>query len=259
MAEVAALVMAAGRGTRFGAGADESKVLALLGGRPLVRHVVERALASRATQTFVVTGQAADAVAEALAGLPVTLVHNPAYASGMASSVKAGIAALPAHIDGALVMLADMPRVATATLDALIAAFAAAQSPDAVVPVHLGRQGNPVLLGRASFSEVSRLEGDAGARKLFARPGRTILPCPVDDPASSSTSTRWTRCAIWTADRLPTFADKRLKCQRFDIAATSLAKSGPSFFSTPSPRPKRTKALIVAPASLATWPIAFLP
>ncbi len=183
MAEVAAIVLAAGRASRFGAGPDESKILAMLDGKPLVRHVAECALASRATRTLVVTGQAADGVAAALADLPVTLVHNASYASGMASSVKAGIAALPPHIDGTLVLLADMPRVSLATLDSLIGAFAATQpAPDAVVPVHAERQGNPVLLGRALFSEVARLEGDAGARKLLAEYGRTILPCPVDDP-----------------------------------------------------------------------------
>ena len=99
----------------------------------------------------------------------------------MASSVKAGIAALPAEADGVLVLLADMPRVAAATLDALIAAFdAPVVPPDAVVPTHGGHQGNPVLLGRALFAEVARLEGDAGARKLL--PGRNVVSCAVDDP-----------------------------------------------------------------------------
>ena len=181
--KVAAVVMAAGRGSRFGAGPDGSKLLAELDGTLLVRRVAEIALASRAAPTFVVTGQAADRVAAALDGLAVTLVHNADYPSGMASSVKAGIAALPAEIDGALILLADMPLVAVATLDALIAAYAGAEpKPDAVVPVHEGHAGNPALLGRALLADVARLEGDAGARKLFSAPGCRVLPCPVDDP-----------------------------------------------------------------------------
>ena len=186
MCRVAAVVMAAGRASRFGAGPDDSKVLALLDGRPLVRHVVEVALASRAAGTLIVTGQAAAGVAAAVADLPVTVAHNPAYASGMASSLKAGLVALPDEIDGALILLADMPRVAVATLDALIDAFATADpSPDAVVPVHGGSQGNPVLIARALFDEIAQLAGDEGARKLLARPGQAILACQVEDPGIS--------------------------------------------------------------------------
>ncbi len=182
MRRVAAVVMAAGRASRFGAGPDDSKVLALLDGQPLVRHVVDTARASRAAAIVVVTGQAAARVEAALADRPVTLAHNPNYASGMASSVKAGIAALPADIDGALILLADMPRVTVATLDALIAAFVGATSPpDAVTPMHGGQPGNPVLIGRALFAEVARLDGDAGARKLLAAPRGAVLACPVDD------------------------------------------------------------------------------
>ena len=181
MRRVAALVMAAGRGTRFGAGPDDSKVLALLEGRPLVRGVAEIALASRAATVLVVAGQAAARVEAALAGLTVHLVHNADYASGMAGSVKVGVAALPADIDGVLVLLGDMPRVAVATLEALIAAFEDAPAPpDAVVPIHEGQRGNPVLLGRALFGEVTTLEGDAGARKLLA--GRVVVECEVRDP-----------------------------------------------------------------------------
>lgn len=180
---VAAVVLAAGRASRFGAGPDESKVLAELDGKALVRRVAEIALASRAAPAVVVTGQAADRIAAALDGLAVTLVHNTDFASGMAGSVKAGIAALPADIDGALILLADMPRVAVATLDALISAFEeATPTPDTVVPVYAGREGNPVLLGRTMFSAVAGLEGDSGARKLFSAPWCKVLPCPVDDP-----------------------------------------------------------------------------
>ena len=174
-------MLAAGRATRFGAGPGESKVLAELAGKPLVRNVAVLALASQAVTTIVVTGQAAERVAAVLADLPVALVHNPDYASGMASSLKVGIAALSPDIDGALILLADMPRVAVVTLDALIATFVATEpAPAAVAPVHAGHEGNPALLGRDLFSDVARLEGDAGARRLFA--GRSIIACPVDDP-----------------------------------------------------------------------------
>jgi molybdenum cofactor cytidylyltransferase len=180
--EVAAIVLAAGRASRFGAGPGESKVLAEWAGLPLVRHVAMRALAARASPVVVVTGNAAAGVSAALAGLSVTLVANEDWARGMAGSLETGIAALPAATRGTLVMLGDMPLVCVETLDRLIAAFLDAVEPDAVVPVHGERSGNPVLLGRRLFGAIATLRGDEGARKLLAEPGRTILRCAVDDP-----------------------------------------------------------------------------
>ena len=181
-AEVAALVLAAGRATRFGAGADTSKVYASLEGRALVAHVVALARASRASPVIVVTGHAAHRAAAALEDEPPDrIVGNPDYATGLASSLQAGIAALPTACTAVLVLLADMPLVATATLDALIDRFRA-EPCDAVVPSVAGSPGNPVLLGRALFDEVRRLAGDEGARKLLKQPGRKVLDCPVDDP-----------------------------------------------------------------------------
>lgn len=158
---IAAVVLAAGRSTRMGA---TNKMLADIAGQPMVRRVVEAALASRAAPVLVVTGHMAAEVSSALAGLDVTLVANPDYATGLASSLKAGIAALPLSCDGALILLGDMPQIAPEHLDTLMAAFAA----DAiVVPVHAGRKGNPVLWPARYFSALLQLDGDAGAKRLI--------------------------------------------------------------------------------------------
>lgn len=184
MGEIGAIILAAGRASRFGAGADDSKVLARLDGKPLVRHVAEAALASRARPVVVVIGHAGAGVRAALDGLDATIVDNPHAASGMAGSLKAGVAALPADCAGALILLADMPRVRARTLDALIAAYAAGdRRPDAVAPVFAGRRGNPVLLGRALFGAVAGLEGDVGARALLAE--ADVREIEVDDPGVS--------------------------------------------------------------------------
>ncbi len=182
MADVAAIVLAAGRASRFGAADGESKVLADLAGLPLVRHVALRALASGASPVVVVTGNAAPQVGAALEDLPLSIVYNDAWAGGMASSLRAGIAALPTRTRGALVMLGDMPRVAASTLDRLAATFATHPEAHAILPVHRGHVGNPVLIGRAMFADLARLSGDEGARTLFGEPHRTILRCAVDDP-----------------------------------------------------------------------------
>ena len=90
---IAAIVLAAGRSTRMG---GPNKLLAEIGGKPLVRIAAEQALASRARPVIVVTGHQRDKVEAALAGLDVRFVHNPNFAEGLSTSVKAGLAALPA-------------------------------------------------------------------------------------------------------------------------------------------------------------------
>jgi molybdenum cofactor cytidylyltransferase len=160
---VAAIVLAAGRGARFDAA--RGKLLADYGGRPLVRHAVEAALGSKASKTIIVTGHARDEIERALAGLPVVFAYNPDFASGMASSLRAGLAHA-ADSAGALALLADMPDVTSAILDRLIAAFNCAPERVAVAPVYQGRRGNPVLLGRSLFPRLALLKGD----DCWARP-----------------------------------------------------------------------------------------
>ena len=161
---IAAIVLAAGRSTRMG---PANKLTADVGGAPMVRHVVAAALASRASPVLVVTGHQAGDVRAALAGVDVAFVDNPDYAIGLSSSLKAGVRAVPPSADGALVLLGDMPQIAAAHLDRLMAAFADEQGSTIVVPTHTGKRGNPVLWPRDLFAEMLQLEGDAGARRLF--------------------------------------------------------------------------------------------
>jgi molybdenum cofactor cytidylyltransferase len=162
--QIASIVLAAGRSTRMGAA---NKLLADIAGKPMVRRVVEAALASKATPVLVVTGHQVAGVSAALAGLDLTLVPNPDYASGLASSLKAGIRALPVCA-GALVVLGDMPRIAPEHIDRLVDAFAAQNGRNIIVPTHLGKRGNPVLWPSAILPKLLELSGDTGAKRLLA-------------------------------------------------------------------------------------------
>jgi molybdenum cofactor cytidylyltransferase len=174
---VAAVVLAAGRSTRMG---GPNKLLEQLGGKPLVRIVVEQALASKAQGVIVVTGHQAGQVEKALAGLKVVFVRNPDFAEGLASSVKAGIAAVPAAADGAVVCLGDMPLIDAHLIDRLIEAFAPDRGNLIAVPVSDGRRGNPVLWSRRFFNELMTLDGDIGARHLIARHGEAVAEVAVE-------------------------------------------------------------------------------
>jgi molybdenum cofactor cytidylyltransferase len=174
--DVVAIVLAAGRGVRFGPG---NKLLAELDGLPLVRRAVAAALASRVRKTIVVTGHAREDVQKALSGLDVAFAHNPDHATGMAASLLAGVAAA-ADADAVVVLLGDMPGVSPHIVDKLIAAFEQTPAAPAVVPVHRGRRGNPVLLARALFPALNQLSGDTGARRLLSETP-DVIEVPVDD------------------------------------------------------------------------------
>jgi molybdenum cofactor cytidylyltransferase len=187
--KVAALVLAAGRSSRFrkAGGAEETKLVAMLGGKPIVLRVVEAALASRARPVIVVVGHARGAVEAALGGLPVTIVFNPDYATGLASSLRTGLTAAPADAGGALVLLGDMPNVEARLVDALIGALEARPNAQAIAPAEGGRRGNPVLLGRRLFEPARRLEGDEGARRLLASLKESDV-VDIDPPPGSDVS-----------------------------------------------------------------------
>ena len=169
MTRVGAVVLAAGQSSRFraGGGSDPTKLVAKLDGKPIVRRVVEAALAAKARPIVVVTGYARDSVGVAIADLDVDVAFNPKFATGLASSLSVGLSAMPRDVLGALVLLGDMPQVGAPLIDALIDAFLARKDALAAVPLREGRRGNPVLLSQKLFERAMRLTGDEGARKLI--------------------------------------------------------------------------------------------
>lgn len=159
-----AAVMAAGRSSRMG---GPNKLLARFDGEPLVRRVVERTLASKASGLTIIVGHQARDVRDALQGLSINIVENQNFADGLSTSVRAGVAAAPASVAGLLVVLGDMPDVTTADLDRLIAAFSSARGAVIVRAASGGKRGNPVILPRSAFADVGAIEGDAGARSII--------------------------------------------------------------------------------------------
>ena len=193
-ATVAGVILAAGFSRRFG---PFNKLVLPVDGEPMVRRVATVALEAGLAPVVVVTGHQADAVWTALEGLPVDFVHNPAAQTGLASSLVAGVRALPEAVVGAAILLADMPRVKSATVRVVAEALGLGAREPATrepgirepgiggtvsVPVHDGRRGNPVAWGRAHFGEILALEGDRGARDLLDRHPSCVVEVPVDDP-----------------------------------------------------------------------------
>jgi hypothetical protein len=108
-------------------------------------------------------------------------VMNPAYQQGMASSIQFGISSLNSNAEAALIVLADQPFLKPETINLLIEEFRR-QRPEIVIPVYNGFRGNPVLLTRSVFGELSALSGDIGCRAIFGNHTTGILKLDVPDP-----------------------------------------------------------------------------
>jgi molybdenum cofactor cytidylyltransferase len=173
---IAALLLAAGQSRRMGS----NKLLAEIDGRPMVARTAQRLLSSHARPIIAVLGNQADAVDAALGRLPVERVRNPAFAEGLSTSLKRGIAALPSDTDGVIICLGDMPLVAGRDLDRLIAAFNPLEGRAIIVPTRRGKRGNPVLWARRFLPEMAELAGDVGAKHLIGEHAELVCEVEMD-------------------------------------------------------------------------------
>ena len=191
---IAAIVLAAGQSRRMGA---INKLAIPVGGsggdKPIVAHVVDAALASKARPVVVVLGHEDAKVKALLAGRDLTFAVNPDYDKGLSTSLRAGVRALPEGIDGTLILLGDMPKVSAAEIDALIAAFNPVEGRAICVPTHRGKRGNPVLFGAAFFETMADATGDTGAKHLIGENEEKVVEvematdavlADIDDPAA---------------------------------------------------------------------------
>ena len=175
---VAAVLLAAGQSRRMG---KANKLLEPLDGRAMLLHVLDALAASSIDRLVVVTGHEADRVSELLVGREVQIVHNPNFADGLSTSLATGIKALASDVDAALVMLGDMPRVATADIERLIAAYDPEEGRSICVPVANGKRGNPVLWDRTFFPEMQQIRGDVGARHLIGEHDDVLCEVEMKD------------------------------------------------------------------------------
>lgn len=174
-ARYAAIVLAAGAGSRFGGG----KLLAPLEGRPILQHVLERLEAADLDEVIVVVGPDADVVQDAVDIGAARIVVNPAPGDGLSSSLKVGIAALPDDADAALIALGDQPLLPPRAVRALLDADAQPGRP-IVVPVYGADAGrNPVLLRRDAFALIDQTSGDRGLGPLIDAHPELVHEIPI--------------------------------------------------------------------------------
>ena len=176
---VAGLVLAAGLSSRMG----KNKLVMEVNGKALVRHAADAALEGGLDPVLVVTGNEKEKVEKALAGLPVSFVHNANFANGLSTSLNRGIAALPADVDGVMVLLGDMPGVNAALVGQVKAGFDPAKGRAICIATAQGARGHPVLWARKFFPEIAALTGDQGAKALLAAHAGEICEIPTPGAA----------------------------------------------------------------------------
>jgi len=162
--QTAGVILAAGGSERLNA----PKQLLDWQGKPFAYHVAQQALEAGLAPLIVVTGAYHDQVVQALAGMPVVIVHNPDWQQGQSTSVKAGLKALPEGCDSVMFLLSDQPQISSELIKQLMDCYF--QNRKSITsPMVNGQRGNPLLFDQSAFSALAEVEGDRGGRAVINR------------------------------------------------------------------------------------------
>ncbi len=195
-AKIPGLILAAGRGKRFRGG---HKLSAALGDKPVLRHVVENALASKLDPVIVVLGAEAQAGLAAIEGVEdprLRVVFNPLWQGGKASSIEVGLREVPFMSQGFVALLGDMPMVKPWLINRVIEEFEL--SGKLAFPVFSGpdglKKGYPTAFPRALFGEIRKLTGDDTATAAVREHWAEAVKIPVEEA--------WTQADVDTPEDL---------------------------------------------------------
>ena len=169
-----AIVLAGGASTRFGS----PKQLVRIAGRPLLHTVVARAAEVTGNALIVVLGAGAGELAPLLRHSPGSVVVNRQWREGLASSIRAGVARLPATCAGAMLVLADQAAVTSDDLRRLAGTWR--RRPQCIAAaLYAGTSGAPAIFPRSAFTELAALRGDSGARSVLRRSADRVIRVPM--------------------------------------------------------------------------------
>jgi molybdenum cofactor cytidylyltransferase len=161
------IILAAGASHRFG----QNKLLIPLGGHAVLYHALQAALTAPLDPVILVLGYECDKALQALEELrgspKLRVLKNSHWAQGRAESLKLGLAAVPAHAPGAVVLLGDMPLMTPALIARVVQAFLRAHT--LCFPIYRGLPGRPVAIPRELFGEFAQLSGDASGLPILQK------------------------------------------------------------------------------------------
>ncbi len=174
---IAGILLAAGTSSRMG----RNKLLLEIDGEPMIRRIVKRSLEARLDPVLVITGHQPELAAAALDGLSHQIVSNPLFVNGMTTSLQAGISALPAHVEAALMILGDMPYVTSKMMADLVEVFRSSAS-ILVLSRYDTVNAPPTLFGRELFAELLELPLNRCPRSVAKRyrESTAVLDWPLE-------------------------------------------------------------------------------
>ena len=180
--KIMGVILAAGNSTRMG---KDNKLLRNVGDASLVRNTAVEMLNSDVDSCSIVLGYQSDKVAEVIKDLNISLILNPLWQEGQASSLKAALNTLDDTYSDLLIMLGDLPGVKSRHINTIIEEHLSTNNRRSkiTIPSFNGKKGNPVIWGRSFFPDLSNLEGDVGGRALFNHHPAAINLLDMDDPA----------------------------------------------------------------------------
>jgi molybdenum cofactor cytidylyltransferase len=198
----AAIILAAGSSSRMSSG--HHKLLLPLGGRPVLLHVLETALASQARPIILVLGHRADEIRSQVAAhikLPdVSIIENPDYQQGMSTSLRMGLHTLTNIRDNnrqnadlptsTVILLGDQPLMTASIIDRLISTRKASGKA-IIAPLYHGKRGNPVLFAADLFPELMEVTGDEGGRSVIMRHPQDVATVELSEATASSDIDTW--------------------------------------------------------------------
>lgn len=176
MQNIHAIILAAGNSSRFGA----VKQLHRVNGKGLLQQVVEQAQDLLGERVLVILGAEAGSIKPALMNYPATIIDNPAWQTGMASSIRTGVRALPSTCEAVLILLCDQPLLNRRILKMLLETWR--DNPDMIIASSYRQTlGVPAIFPAAHFNSLLALEGDRGARQFLLQQRDRVLSVPVPE------------------------------------------------------------------------------
>ena len=160
------IILAAGKSTRM---QGRNKLLVKIGGKPIIRNVVEKALSSKVDEVIVVLGWEAKKIRDTLEDLPCRFVVNKEYRKGQSSSVKAGLREIALGTEAILVLPGDVAMINPSSIDMVVEAYNDGKN-SIVVAAHTGRSGHPILFSKKLFKEIEQIdEATFGLKSVVSR------------------------------------------------------------------------------------------
>ena len=201
----AAIILAAGSSSRMKDGYH--KLLLPLDGRPVLTHVIDAALASKASPIVLVLGHNVEYVRAQIAGYltnsDIILVENPDYLQGQSTSMHVGLATVQEtitngytkseagnSIDSVVFLLGDQPLITTHIIDALIT-MRQTNEKQIIAPLYNGRRGNPILFASELFPELMEVRGDEGGRSVVENHRQELATIEVGNAAANYDMDTW--------------------------------------------------------------------